>query len=64
MKKLAVLLLVAFCAGSMAMAAPATPATPTAPAKAKVMGVKKMGKKMHKPGKKMGKKAPVAVETK
>ena len=58
MKKLAVLLLVAFAAGSVAFAAtPAMTPAPKAP-KAKVMSMKKMGKK--KMGKKMmGKKAPV-----
>jgi hypothetical protein len=60
MKKLALLLLVVFAAGTVAFAAtPAmmTPAAPKAP-KAKVMSMKKMGKK-HMGKKMMMKKGPV-----
>ena len=58
MKKLAVLLLIAFAAGTVAFAAAPTTPAPKAP-KAKVMSMKKMGKKHL--GKKMGKKPAVVA---
>ena len=58
MKKLAVLLLIAFAAGTVALASVPAPTTPKAP-KAKVTSVKKLGKKH--PGKKWGKKPAVVA---
>ena len=58
MKKLAVLLLIAFAAGTVAFAAAPTTPAPKAP-KGKVVSMKKLGKKHL--GKKLGKKPTVAA---
>lgn len=68
MKKLALLLLIAFAAGTVALATPPAPLAKGAPQtpKGKIMSVKKLGKKKmgKKMGKKTGKKPPVAAPAK